>query len=93
VASSPYQGQPLTLQPCEIPGTTVFIIDTKDSPATAPGTFPIIIGATTDFVHPFAMTIDANPARHKFVPIRLRHLRGNPDKVPANQLWGSNVLN
>jgi hypothetical protein len=89
----PYQNQGLTLQPCQTPGRTVFIIDTADSPATAPTYFPIVIGNTTDFVHPFAMTIHGNPA-HKLLPqITIQRLRGNPTHVPLNQLWGANVLN
>ncbi len=92
LATVAYQNQPLTLQPCSTPGTTVFIIDTPDSPATAPTYFPIINASTTDFTHPFAMTIDGNPARG-FLPIRVRHLVGNPHHVPANQLWGSVVTN
>jgi len=91
--TTPYQNQGLTLQPCQTPGRTVFIIDTADSPATAPTYFPIVIGNTTDFVHPFAMTIHGDPA-HKLLPqITIRHLRGNPTHVPLNQLWGANVLN
>ena len=52
----PYQGEGLTLQPCSTPGTTVFIIDTAGSPATAPAYFPIVLASTTDFTHPFTMT-------------------------------------
>lgn len=35
------------------------------------------------------MTILGNPARRPFTPIIMQHLRGNPDTVPANQLWGA----
>jgi hypothetical protein len=93
LATTAYQNEPLTLEPCTTPGTTVFIIDTADSPATAPTYFPIVNASTTDFVHPFAMTIDANPAHKRFLPIRVRKLIGNPHHVPQNQLWGSVVLN
>jgi hypothetical protein len=90
---TPYQNQGLTLQPCQTPSRTVFIIDTTDSPATAPTYFPIVIGNTTDFVHPFAMTIHGNPAHKPLPQITIQHLRGNPTHVPLNQLWGANVLN
>ena len=93
LATTAYQNEPLTLQPCSTPGTTVFIIDTADSPATAPTYFPIINASTTDFTRPFAMTIDGNPAHRRFLPIRVRHLSGNPGHVPENQLWGSVLLN
>jgi hypothetical protein len=93
LAWAPYQNAGLTLQPCNIPGSTVFIIDTADSPSTAPAYFPIIMGNTTDFEHPYAMTLVGNPA-HKSVPqIKIQRLRGNPDNVGQNQLWSANVLN
>jgi hypothetical protein len=93
VATTAYQNERLTLQPCSTPATTVFIIDTADSPGTAPTYFPILNASTTDFAHPFAMTIDGNPARERFLPIRVRHLSGHPGHVPDNQLWGSVPLN
>jgi hypothetical protein len=93
LATTAYQNEGLSLEPCSTPGTTVFIIDTADSPATAPTYFPIVNASTTDFAHPFAMTIHGNPAHERFVRIRVRHLIGNPRHVPENQLWGSNVLN
>jgi hypothetical protein len=93
VAVTAYQNEHLSLQPCSAPGTTVWIIDVNDSPATAsqtPSHFPIVNGSDTDFVHPFAMTILGNPAHRPFTPIILQHLIGNPASVPANQLWGAN---
>ena len=89
VATTAYQDEPLSLQPCSTPGTTVWIIDVADSPATYPPYFPIVNGSDTDFVRPFAMTILGNPADRPFTPIIMQHLRGNPDSVPANQLWGA----
>jgi hypothetical protein len=89
VATTAYQDEGLTLQPCTTPGTTVWIIDTADSPATAPTYFPIVNGSDTDFTHPFAMTILGNPAHQPFTPIIMQHLTGNPGSVPASQLWGA----
>ena len=90
VAVTAYQDEGLSLQPCSTPGTTVWIIDTADSPATLrPAHFPIVNGSDTDFVHPFAMSILGNPAHQLFTPIIMQHLIGNPGSVPANQLWGS----
>ena len=92
VAITAYQDEGLSLQPCSAPGTTVWIIDGNDSPATfsqMPPHFPIVNGSDTDFVHPFAMTILGNPAHQPFTPIIMQHLMGNPDSVPANQLWGA----
>ena len=94
LATTAYQNEGLTLQPCSTPGgTTVWIIDTADSPATAPARFPIVSGSTTDFTHPFAMTIHGNPAHKRFPQIKVQRLRGNPDHVRVSQLWGANVSN
>jgi hypothetical protein len=89
LATTAYQDEGLSLQPCTTPGTTVWIIDTADSPATAPTYFPIVNGSDTDFTHPFAMTILGNPAHQPFTPIIMQHLTGNPGSVPASQLWGA----
>jgi hypothetical protein len=93
VATDPFQGEALSLQPCIIPGRTVWIIDTADSPATAAAHyFPIVSGATGDFSRPFAMTYPrhVNTTDATLPPIRLRHLqfRGDEHLVPAQQLWG-----
>lgn len=93
VATVAFQNEGLTLQPCQTPGSTVFIIDTNDSLATAPTYFPLVIGNTTDFVHPFAMTIQGYPAHRLLPQIKIQHLKDNPSDVPLNQLWGRNVLN
>jgi hypothetical protein len=94
LATTAYQNEGLTLQPCSTPGgTTVWIIDTADSPATAPTYFPIVSGSTTGFTHPFAMTIHGNPAHKRFPQIKVQRLRGNPAHVRVSQLWGANVLN
>ena len=91
VAVTAYQDEGLSLQPCSAPGTTVWIIDVADAPATAPTYFPIVNGSDTDFTHPFAMTILGNPAHQLFTPIIMQHLTGNPGSVPANQLWGAHL--
>ena len=86
VATTAYQDEGLSLQPCSTPGTTVWILDLADSSGPY---FPIVNGSDTDFAHPFAMTILGNPAHHRFTPIIVRHLAGNPARVRANQLWGT----
>ena len=93
LATTAYQNEGLTLQPCSTPGTTVWIIDTADSRATAPARFPLVNGSTTDFTHPFAMIIHGNPAHKQFPQIKVQRLRGNPGHVRISQLWGANILN
>ncbi len=88
MATTAYQDEALSLQPCSTPGTTVWIFDFNDSPTTA-RLLPIVNGSTTDFTHPFVMTILGNPAHQLFTPIIMQHLIGNPGNVPANQLWAT----
>lgn len=94
------QNEGLTLQKCDTPGKTVWIIDTMDSPSTAPGHFPLVSGSTTNFAHPYAMTITHSAYKHSgynhgshrtAVPMQIRvdRLMGNPSHVPASQLWGT----
>jgi hypothetical protein len=92
VATDPFENEALSLQPCTVPGRTVWIIGTSLSPTTAGAhLFPIVSGATTDFARPFAMsyphTINSDEA---LPPIRLRHLQflGDEGTLPDNQLWG-----
>ena len=88
VATTAYQNEGLSLQPCSTPGVTIWILDTADASNAKPY-FPIVNGSDTDFVHPFAMTILGNPAQQLITPIIMQHLIGNPSSVPANQLWGA----
>jgi hypothetical protein len=93
VASDPFEGEALSLQPCTVPGRTVWIIGTALSPTTAAaGFFPIVSGATTDFSRPFAMSYPRtiNPSDDPLPPIRLRRLQflGDEHTLPDRQLWG-----
>ncbi len=88
VATTAYQNEGLSLQPCSTPGTTVFIIDFADAPPALPY-FPIVDASTTDFTHPFTMTIHGNPAHEPFPQITLQRMVANPAHVPDNQLWGA----
>ena len=89
LATTAFQNEGLTLQPCSTPGTTVWIVDRADSPGPMTAPFPIVNGSTTDFTHPFAMIIHGNPADKQFPQIKVQRLRGNPDHVRISQLWGA----
>jgi len=91
LATTAFQNEGLSLQPCSVPGTTVWIKDFADSSATA--YFPLVNGSTTDFCHPFAMTVNGDPARKLLPQIKVQHLIDNPADVPDSQLWGANLLN
>lgn len=88
VAETAYQNEPLTLQPCEVPNRTIFILGTADSS----GYFPIINASTPDFSRPFAMSYPRHVDTTDDVlpPIRLRRLRfqGRERTLPGTQLWG-----
>jgi hypothetical protein len=92
VATDPFENEALSLQPCTVPGRTVWIIGTSLSPSTAmAGIFPIVSGATTDFSHPFAMSYPHTVNTNEMLPpIRLRHLQflGDESTLPTSQLWG-----
>ncbi len=82
------------LQPCSVPATTVWIVDTVHSPATAAdGYFPLINGSTRNFSRPFVMDYSRNacPTDEPTPQIRVHHLKllGNEHTVPDRQLWGT----
>jgi len=85
------QGEGLTLQPCETPGTTVWII--YPAPAgTAPGYFAIVNAATTAFSRPFAMHLPRDGVVHGApLQMELRRLqyRSGDKMLPASQVWGA----
>ena len=79
----------LTLQPCDVPGTTVWIV--HPTSGTAPY-FAIVNAATTDFRRPFAMHLPRNEvASGKPLQMRLRRLQYSTAErtLPARQLWGA----
>ena len=86
----PHENEGLTLRPCSVPGVTVFILDFAASPAT--GYFAIVNAATTDFDHPFAMSLnpDELASRHQLLQILVRRLQFRADEatVRDSQLWG-----
>jgi hypothetical protein len=90
LASLPYENEGLTLEPCSTPGVTVWILDPGVSPVN--GYFAIINAATTDFDHPFAMSLnpDELSSDQQLLQILVRRLqfRANDGTVPDSQLWG-----
>jgi hypothetical protein len=99
LADVAYQNEGLTLQACSIPGRTVWIIDTHDSPTTAPGFFPIVNASTTRFERPLAMDLpqDEIVSDQQQLQLHVRHLKFLTDEkaLPESQLWGfhQGVLN
>jgi hypothetical protein len=93
LASIAYQNEALTLQPCDVPNLTVWVLDFPDSASTAPAWFPIVSASTTDFHRPFAMSLkqDEIVSAHQLLHIRVRHLKflTNEKTLPDSQLWGA----
>jgi hypothetical protein len=88
--ASVVQNEGLTLQPCTVPGTTVWVVQTDL--AIAPGYFPIINAATTDFRRPFAMHLPRNEvASGKPLQMQARRLQflTGEKTLRARQLWGA----
>jgi len=91
LAAVAYQSEGLTLQPCGVPSTTVWILDPALS-STTPGYFPIINASTTDFSHPFAMHLPqgevASGQALQMQVRRLQFLTGD-ETLPDRELWGA----
>ena len=83
------QNEGLTLQPCTVPGTTVWVV--QSDLAIPPGYFPIINAATTDFRRPFAMHLPRNEvASGKPLQMQARRLQFvGDDALRPRQLWGA----
>ena len=84
------QNEGLTLQPCSVPGRTVWVV--QQDLATTSGYFPIINAATTDFRRPFAMHLPRNKlACGRPVQMQARHLQflTGENTLRARQLWGA----
>jgi hypothetical protein len=84
------QNEGLTLQPCTVPGTTVWVVQTDL--LIPPGYFPIVNAATTDFSRPFSMHLPRNEvASGKPLQMQARHLQFLTDEktLRARQLWGA----
>jgi hypothetical protein len=84
------QNEGLTLQPCGVPGTTVWVV--HEGLATPAGYFPIINASTTDFRRPFAMHLPRNEVASgrplQMQARRLQFLTGEKT-LRARQLWGA----
>ena len=86
------QGEDLTLQPCDVLGTTVWIVYPAPGGPT-PDYFAIVNAATTDFDRPFAMHLPRNEVASGDPELqmqlrRLQYCTGD-DTLPARQLWGA----
>jgi hypothetical protein len=100
VASTAFQNEGVTLQPCGVSAKTVWILDTFDLsfPAFLTGYFPAINGSDTNFSHPFVLSYPSNgqPTDRPRPQLQVRNLTGFSNgigpivgTVPDNQLWGA----
>jgi len=102
LASTAFQGEGVTLQPCGASSKTVWILDTNDSPSTINhGYIPLINGSDMNFSHPYVLDYPHNsvptdkPRAQVFVNNLTGFSQGNiPLGTPVgnvidSQLWGA----
>jgi len=83
------QNEGLTLQPCTVPGTTVWVVQ-RD--LAIPPVASHHNAATTDFPRPFGMHLPRNEvASGKPLQMQARHLQflTGENTLRARQLWGA----
>lgn len=103
VASTAFQNEPVSLQPCGFTAKTVWIQDMKlgdQDPFT--GHVPLINGSSTNFTHPFVLNYPRNgyPTDRPRPQVTVRQLQtfSNPSGVVTgtnvfnNQLWGFDLI-
>jgi hypothetical protein len=99
VASTAFQNEGVTLQPCGVSAKTVWVVDVADSPVTLNhGYVPLINGSDTNFSHPFVLSYPSNgfPTDKPRPQLQVRNLTGFSNgfgpivgTVPDTQLWGA----
>ena len=60
VASTAFQGEGVTLQPCGVSSKTVWVVDTNDQRVITAAGLPLINGSDTNFSHPYVLTYPAS---------------------------------
>ena len=101
VAATAFSGEGVTLQPCGVSATTVWVIDQNDA-STAVAALkeyvPLINGSDTNFSQPFVLTYPANgfPTDHPRPQLTVTNLTGftnsstgDPEGVSSLQMWGA----
>jgi hypothetical protein len=87
-----YQNEGLTLQPCDVPGTTVWVIDTLNFDPED-GIFALVNASSRNLVRPFAMSFphSADPSDELNAQITVRRLQflGRDRSPTLRQLWGA----
>jgi hypothetical protein len=102
VASTAFQDEGVTLQPCGVSAKTVWVLDTLDQQFTdawAHGYFPLINGSDTNFSQPFVLTYPNNgyPTDKPRPQLTVQNLTGfsfQPGNLfgtgaDDNQLWSA----
>lgn len=100
VASTAFQNEGVTLQPCGVSSKTVWIVDIGDSPTTLRrGYVPLVNGSDTNFSHPYVLTYPSNgfPTDKPRPQLRVAELTGFTGNflvpilgtVNDSQLWGA----
>jgi hypothetical protein len=101
VATTAFNDEGVTLQPCGVSARTVWILDEADSYSTfiSHGYLPLINGSDTNFSHPLVLTYPnirypTDMPRPQVVVTNLTGFSNGPDgpelgTVDVDQLWGA----
>lgn len=104
LASTAFQGEGVTLQPCGVSATTVWIADLAlrqgqlaDSCPTNPlyrAEIPLINGSDTNFSHPFVLTYPANgfPTDKPRPQLTVTNLTGSSQSGNAQSCGGNSIV-
>lgn len=93
VASTPFNGEGVTLQPCGFSAKTLWIADKLPNQDFTHGYVPLINGATPTLTHPFVLTYPPQgyPASLPRPQLTVHTLETfSNGSVFHNQLWGAN---
>jgi hypothetical protein len=100
VASTAFQGEGVSLQPCGVSAKTVWIVDTNDQTRITSAGLPLINGSDTNFSHPFVLTYppDAFPTDRPRPQLVVTNLTGFTQpggifpvisSIDSDQLWSA----
>lgn len=97
VASTAFQGEGVSLQPCGVSSKTIWVADTLDSCPNNPlysDEIPLINGSSTNFSHPFVATYPADgfPTDKPRPQIQVDNLTGFSQSGGGNGLCGGSAV-
>lgn len=99
LASTAFQGEGVTLQPCGVTARTVWIVDTGDQATITSAGVPLVNGSDTNFSHPYVLSYPrgGHPADKPRPQLTVKNLTGFSGSflipilgtVDSNQRWSA----